>query len=100
MENKNVYTSFPSDENEVKKGGEYQNQSSSNVLSSDRAGLLGKLFGQGVNAKNNIVGIATIILTITISCGWGLGGNEPPNSITAVLSTLIGYFIADKKSDV
>ena len=98
MENNNEYTPAPLDDKELKQG-EYQNQSSSETISSNQVGLLGKLFGQGINAKTNIVGVATIILVMTISIGWGVGGNEPPSSLTIALSTLIGYFIADKKSD-
>ena len=98
MKNKNTYIPITVNKN-TKSGGEYKKTSTSNAISTYQGGFLGKILGQGVNAKTNIVGVATIILVLTICLGWGLGGNEPPNSITVVLSTLFGYFIANKKSD-
>lgn len=97
--NKNTYSPALRSNKDMKTGGEYKKQSSTDAISSYQPGLLGKLFGQGINAKNNIVGISTTILVLTVAAGWAIGGYEPPNSITAVLSTLVGYFIANKRTD-
>lgn len=71
----------------------YKNQTTTNVATNE-VGYLGKLFGLGKNAENNIAGLIAMTFALAITLKWVFCGMDPPNSFITLLSTIVAYLLA------
>lgn len=83
-------------DNPTKNNNKYTKNGPKVSTKTNKHGYLGKFFGFGRSAENNIAGAIALIFAATICLKWLFCNMEAPNNYITLLSTIIAYLLGDR----